>query len=111
MVLTWKYALPAFLVPFAFTLDPRGLGLLLQSTWMDAALGTVTAATGVAGLAMGFAGWALARPSLLARALAVIGGLLLFHPAPMADAAGLAIVGLTYAVNRIATLRRPLELG
>jgi len=111
MVVTWKYALPAFLVPFAFTLDPRGLGLLLQSTWMDAALGTVTAATGVAGLAMGLAGWALARPSLLARALAVIGGLLLFHPAPMADAAGLAIVGLTYAVNRIATLRRPLELG
>ena len=30
MMLTWKYALPAFLVPFAFTLDPRGLGLLLQ---------------------------------------------------------------------------------
>ena len=26
MMLTWKYTLPAFLVPFAFTLSPEGLG-------------------------------------------------------------------------------------
>ena len=30
-LLTWKYTLPAFLVPFAFTLEPRGLGLLLRA--------------------------------------------------------------------------------
>ena len=27
---TWKYTLPAFLVPFMFVLDPSGLGLLLK---------------------------------------------------------------------------------
>ncbi len=30
---TWKYTLPAFLVPFAFVLDPSGIGLLLKGTW------------------------------------------------------------------------------
>ena len=30
-MLTWKYTLPAFLVPFAFTLEPRGMGLLLRA--------------------------------------------------------------------------------
>ena len=31
-MLSWKYTAPAFIVPFAFTIDPRGLGLLLHST-------------------------------------------------------------------------------
>src|SRR5258708_19689047 len=26
---SWKYTLPAFLVPFVFVLDPQGVGLLL----------------------------------------------------------------------------------
>ena len=30
MMLTWKYTLPAFLVPFVFTLTPDGAGVLLQ---------------------------------------------------------------------------------
>ena len=32
MMLTWKYTLPAFLVPFVFTLTPAGQGLLLQGS-------------------------------------------------------------------------------
>ena len=32
MMLTWKYTLPAFLVPFVFTLTPEGLGILMQGT-------------------------------------------------------------------------------
>ncbi len=30
MMLTWKYTLPAFLVPFVFTLSPEGAGALLR---------------------------------------------------------------------------------
>ncbi len=85
MMLTWKYSLPAFLVPFAFTLDPRGLGLLFLGSWPDVVISTVTAAIGVAGLAMGLGGWALGTRSIAARTVATIGGLLLFHPAPWAD--------------------------
>ena len=29
-MLTWKYTTPAFVVPFVFTLDPRGVALLLR---------------------------------------------------------------------------------
>jgi hypothetical protein len=31
-MLSWKYTAPAFIVPFAFTIDPRGLGLLLHAS-------------------------------------------------------------------------------
>ena len=35
MMLTWKYTLPAFLVPFMFTLSHEGLGVLLQAPGLD----------------------------------------------------------------------------
>src|SRR4030095_7323559 len=47
MMLTWKYTLPAFVFPFAFTLSPQGLGLLLQAPWSDVLVSTGTAALGV----------------------------------------------------------------
>ena len=100
MMLTWKYALPAFLVPFAFTLDPRGLGLLLQGTWWDIATSSLTAVVGVAGLAMGFGGWALGVAPTTARIVAGVGGVLLFHPAPTADIAGLVCLGAAVVLSR-----------
>ena len=47
MMLTWKYTLPAFLVPFAFTLSPEGLGVLLQAPWVDVLRTVGTAVIGV----------------------------------------------------------------
>ena len=87
----WKYTLPAFLVPFAFVLDPSGAGLLLKGSWGDVLLVTVTAAAGIAALACGAQGWLLVRAGWLERTLLVLAGLLLVHPARGADAAGLAI--------------------
>ena len=46
-MLSWKYTAPAFVVPFAFTIDPRGLGLLLQAPASDVAWSLVTAILGV----------------------------------------------------------------
>jgi len=92
VMLTWKFCLPAFLVPFAFTLHPRGLGLLLQAGPMDVLLSSVSALIGVAAGAMAFSGWMLRRPTMVARALAASGGLLMFHPAAFTDAVGLALV-------------------
>jgi TRAP-type uncharacterized transport system fused permease subunit len=106
MMLTWKYSLPAFLVPFAFTLDPRGLGLLLAGNWVDVVLSTVTAAVGVAGLAMGFGGWGIGRASKTARVVAAVGGLLLFHPAPWADIAGLVCLLAAVTISRQGARRR-----
>jgi TRAP transporter 4TM/12TM fusion protein len=92
MMLTWKYSLPAFLVPIAFTLDPRGMGMLLQGPWNDILVGSLTALVGVAAIAVAMTGGRgfVARPWL--RGALGIGGLLLVHPAPGADIAGVILV-------------------
>jgi TRAP transporter 4TM/12TM fusion protein len=100
MVLTWKYALPAFLVPFAFTLDPRGMGLLMQADLVSIVLSTATAAAGVAALAVGLGGLGMRRRSAWLRAIATLGGVLLFHPAPMADVAGMALAAVALLAGR-----------
>ncbi len=91
MMLTWKYTLPAFLVPFVFTLDPRGMGVLLRGPAVDIVWATSTAALGVIALAAGFGGWMRRAATVPERVLAVAGGALLFYPAGAADAAGVAV--------------------
>jgi TRAP-type uncharacterized transport system fused permease subunit len=99
MMLTWKYALPAFLVPFAFTLDVRGMGLLLQAGWSDVAISSFSAAAGVAALAVAFSGRAMRRATIVERVLAGTGGLCLFYAAPAADLLGLALTAAAVALN------------
>jgi TRAP-type uncharacterized transport system fused permease subunit len=102
MMLTWKYTLPAFVVPFAFTLDPRGLGLLLQGTWQEALIAVVTAGLGVSLLAMGVGGWMLRPATWTSRGLVALGGLLLIHPSPIAAAVGAACAAAGLVASRIA---------
>ena len=91
MMLTWKYTLPAFLVPFVFTLSPEGLGVLLQARPIDALTASATAAIGVGALAAGFGGWIRGPVTPFERTALIAGGLLLFYAAPAADAAGFVI--------------------
>jgi TRAP transporter 4TM/12TM fusion protein len=78
MILTWKYTLPAFVVPFVFTLRPEGAGLLLRGPWSSVLGATFTATTGIAALAASFGGWISGPLNPAERvALAVSGGLLL----------------------------------
>jgi TRAP-type uncharacterized transport system fused permease subunit len=91
MMLTWKYTLPAFVFPFAFTLSPQGMGLLMQGTIADIALSTGTAVIGILALAAGLGGWIRGPASPLERALATSGGMLLFYAAMWSDAVGLML--------------------
>ena len=94
MMLTWKYTLPAFLVPFVFTLTPSGSGILLIGA-PGAILSTAaTAALGIAALAAAFTGWLRGPVSGPYRALFGAGGLLLCYAAPLADAAGIGLTAL-----------------
>src|SRR6476619_5474577 len=77
MMLTWKYTLPAFLVPFVFTLSPEGAGALLRGPLGTIALTCLTAAIGVGALAAGLGGWVRVRASLPERVGLSIGGLFL----------------------------------
>src|SRR5437867_8419798 len=52
---SWKYTLPAFVVPFVFVLDPSGVALLLKpppdGSYLHVAWITLTACVGIAALA------------------------------------------------------------
>jgi TRAP transporter 4TM/12TM fusion protein len=104
---SWKYTLPAFLVPFMFVLDPSGLGLLLtgsiktlgQADWGSIALVTGTAALGIAALAGGVQGWALRRTTRIEQAMLIVAGLALVYPKPLYDAVGLALVALVFVIQ------------
>jgi TRAP-type uncharacterized transport system fused permease subunit len=99
MMLTWKYTLPAFVFPFAFTLSAQGLGLLMQGTWADVALATITAVAGIVALASGLGGWIRGPATPLERGLATAGGLLLFYASTLTDAAGILLFAAAVAMH------------
>jgi TRAP transporter 4TM/12TM fusion protein len=80
----WKYTLPAFLVPFAFVLDPQGIGLLMKipkdgSAW-DIVLITAKTAAGLGALAAAAQNWALRQNTPVERIFWLLAGLLLVFP-------------------------------
>jgi TRAP-type uncharacterized transport system fused permease subunit len=99
MMLTWKYTLPAFLVPFVFTLSPEGMGVLLQARAIDVLTSSTTAAIGVGALAAAFGGWLRGPVTVQERAALTVGGLLLFYAAPAADAAGFVITAVVLILH------------
>ena len=99
MMLTWKYALPAFVVPLAFTLDPAGLALLLQEDWGSIALATSTAVAGTVALAAAIGGWGFRGRPMAARIGAGIAGALLLHPAATADLTGAVLLPLALVIR------------
>ncbi|MGQ9858091.1 MAG: TRAP transporter permease [Thermodesulfobacteriota bacterium] len=97
----WKYTMPAFIVPFMFTLDPKGVGILLKGPVEDVVWTTVTAFFGIAALAGGVEGWWLKRANLVERAMLVAGGLLLVYPIAQYDLVGLALMAAIVGVQKI----------
>jgi len=90
MMLTWKYALPCFLVPFMFT-QPGGLAILWRDTSIiDAAVASISAIAGIIAIVSGVGGYLLRPTTLLERGVLVASGLLLLAPGTLADIAGLA---------------------
>ena len=81
---SWKYTLPAFLVPFVFVLDPQGVGLLLAipkgGSWVDIVEITVKTTFGLVALAATAQNWALRQNTPIERGLLLLSGLLLVFP-------------------------------
>lgn len=98
-MLSWKYTAPAFVVPFAFTIDPRGLGLLLQASPGAIAWSVVTASLGVLAIAVSAAGWIRRAASPVERGLAAIAAVLLFVPSVAVALSGAALLAVVVAVH------------
>jgi TRAP transporter 4TM/12TM fusion protein len=97
----WKYTLPAFIVPFMFILDPKGVGILLKGTATDVVWTTATAFLGVAALAGGVENWFFKRTRLYERMMLIVGGLLLFYPAALYDFIGMGLMALAIVSQKL----------
>jgi TRAP-type uncharacterized transport system fused permease subunit len=82
---SWKYTMPAFLVPFVFVIDPQGIGLLLKvprgGGWLDIVEIFIETGAGIAMLAFAAQGWFLKKSTWAETALFAVGGLFLVFPA------------------------------
>jgi TRAP transporter 4TM/12TM fusion protein len=109
---SWKYTMPAFLVPFMFVLDPAGVGLLLNGSfkalasanWWSIAVTVALAALGIGALAAGLQGWLLRRATAIEKWVLIVAGVALVYPSRTTDAIGVGGVLLVLAIQ---WLRRP----
>ncbi len=101
---SYKYALPAFVLPFAFVLDPMGVALLLKVppgvSWAHVAWVTFTVVVGIALLAAGVQKWLLRACTPFERWTLIACGLLVVYPSPWLEAAGFAGVFLLLTWQR-----------
>ena len=106
---SWKYTMPAFLVPFMFVLDPSGLGLLLmgsfknlaQAPWGEIAVVSITAMIGIAALAAGVQNWLLGKTTWPERWLLIVAGLALMYPKPFLDYVGIALIVVAVVIHKL----------
>jgi TRAP-type uncharacterized transport system fused permease subunit len=106
MMLTWKYALPCFLVPFMFT-QPGGLAILWRDTSaVEAVIASISAIAGIIAIVSGVGGYLLKPTILVERGVLIAAGLLLLAPGTVADIAGLALFAA--ALGSQLLLARPI---
>jgi TRAP-type uncharacterized transport system fused permease subunit len=96
-LLSWKYTAPAFVVPLAFTVDPRGLGLLLQGGLATIAWATATTVLGLVSLGMAAGGWMYGALGRLERTLLALAAALLFVPRTATVGAGATLLACAAA--------------
>jgi len=97
----WKYTLPAFIVPFMFTLDLKGVGILLKGSVSDVIWTTITAFLGIAALAGGVEGWFLKKTTLYERIMLIVAGLLLVYPIALYDIVGFGLMVLVVILQKL----------
>jgi TRAP-type uncharacterized transport system fused permease subunit len=106
---TWKYTLPAFLVPLAFVLTDNGAGLLLRTSFLDAVWVFAVSALGVAALAVLTGGWLFGRAWWPERVLCAPAAVALLYLQPVTIAVGLGFLLAAVAVHVV--LRRKIHSG
>ena len=99
MMMAWKYTLPAFVVPFMFTVHPDGMGLLLHAPAEVVLKTTLTAALGLVSLAAGINGWLVREANWVERAVLLAAGLLLVYPSLVLDLLAAVAVAAVFAVH------------
>jgi TRAP transporter 4TM/12TM fusion protein len=97
----WKYTLPAFIVPFMFTLDPKGVGILLKGPVADVLWTTITAFVGIGALAGGVENWFFKKTTFYERMMLLVAGLALVYPKPLYDIVGFVLIAVVIISQRL----------
>ncbi|WP_309109814.1 TRAP transporter fused permease subunit [Saccharothrix sp.] len=96
---TWKYTLPAFLVPLAFVLTDDGAALLLRASFVDSLWVFAASALGVAALAVVTGGWLVRQAALPERLLCIPAAIALLYLQPVTIAVGIGFLVAAVAVH------------
>jgi TRAP-type uncharacterized transport system fused permease subunit len=99
MVLTWRYTLPAFVVPLVFTLAPSGAGVLLRGSLSEIVVGASASAAGIVALAGAVAGWLGRRVGITGRAALAAAGLLLLFGSQAVQGLGAAALAVVLVLQ------------
>jgi TRAP transporter 4TM/12TM fusion protein len=112
---SWKYTLPAFVVPFVFVLDPLGVGILLKlpegGSWWDVVWITVLATIALVALAGAAEGWFLKKTNAVERLLLLAAGLLLVYPKALYDAIGFGVLVMVVILQLMRRRAAPAPTG
>jgi TRAP transporter 4TM/12TM fusion protein len=104
---SWKYTLPAFVLPLMFVLEPAGTALLLKGSMGTIVSTVMTALIGILALAAGVQNWLRAQLAPLERAALLVSGWLLLYPGATSDALGALILAFTAAWHWARTRVKP----
>lgn len=103
-----RLAIAGFIIPFIFAMSPDML--LVNTTWYEVVLITVTAIIGMYGVTFGLSGFSASEQSgtgriagICKRILSIAGGLLLIYPGIGTDVFGVALVGAVMLWRRFGT--------
>ncbi len=110
MMLTWKYTLPAFLVPFAFVLSPNGESVLGVGSVGQVTLTLLVSALAVAALAVVTGGWMMGPARWPERLACAVAAALLLYLEPtwvLAGLGALAVGVVLHLMTRRRTAPRP----
>jgi TRAP-type uncharacterized transport system fused permease subunit len=101
-----KYALPAFLVPFAFVLTGSGAALLTLGSPATIVGASAISVVAVAALAVATGGWLIGRAGWPERVLCLLAALLLLYLEPAVTACGAALLAVAVVIHLLT--HRPL---
>ncbi len=93
MMVTWKYTLPAFVVPFMFTLNTEnGVNLLALGDTLDIVMATITACLAIVAMVAGVGGWIVRQAIWPERTILIVAAGFLFYTGTMQDLIGLGLM-------------------
>jgi len=103
-MMTWKYAMPAFLMPFIFTVIPEGRAILLHWEGVGITHGVwilFASYVGIGMLASGASGWLLKKSNIMERAIMIIGSLGFIIPFRIGDILGILCLVIVVIMQKM----------